>query len=189
MTRVGRKQKNPQSKVDRALAKLSEDDLKTWSELIRFNTNYTQLKDWLAERGHGNITPQNLSNWWSSNRPKGEAALISNAIAENHLGINADAASEMGISLMVVLANRLWQETREDIDELATETRMENLTQILKELSSAASRHGKTMRAQTRANLVELGKLEMAEKLLATFKETSFAAALEIGIDEIMAGE
>lgn len=168
--------KRPQSKVDKALAKLHEEDLATWNELIKFNTNYTRLGEWLTDKGFPGISNQNISSWHNNNRPRGEAAKYANAIAETYQGTNPNAAEEMSIALLITLAHKLSTEIEEGKDEANPQT--DSLISALRELSNAATRRDRAMRKDTEKDLRREGKQEMGDKILQVFKGSEIEGAI-----------
>lgn len=177
-------QKNPQSKVDRCLAKLSSADLEKWTELCRFNANYVELKNFLEEKGHS-VSCQNISNWWISNRTRGERAKTINTIAEQYQGTNHEAAADMAIAFLVNFVNELWT-GKEDLAYLNAEARAAALGQALRDLAAAATRSSKEQQRKSKQDLIQLGKIEMAEKLLEVFKDTAYEGILKNATETIL---
>lgn len=166
------------------MAQLNPKELEKWGELCRFNSTYSDLKNFLAEKGH-DVSCQNISNWWISNRVRGEKAIAINNLIEQYQGTNHEAATDMAITFLINFINKLW-ENEQDLACLNPETRAAALGQALRDLAAAATRSGKEQRQKSKEDLIQLGKLEMAEKLLEAFKDTAFIDTLRNATETIL---
>ena len=181
------KQKVRQGKVDRALSKLSEEDIQEWNHLVRFNSSYPQLRSWLEVRGHS-VNEMNISHWWTSNRPVGDKAIAVNAIAEKYEGLESQAVMAMSIGITADLVGILHKQLASDeqINSVNPTEKLQGITNLLKELHTASNNFNKTKNLQEKENLIKSGAFAMAEKLRKIFKDSPFYDALEEGIEAVM---
>jgi hypothetical protein len=173
--------KHPQSIVNKALSQLSDDDTREWNKLIRFNANYPDLQTWLAERGH-QVSIQNLSSWWTSNRPRGNVAIAINNLSEQYLGADAPGLLQMSVCLAAQLLDRLQELLADDLAEATTESKLTNVVSLLRELRQASSELHKLETVGDRNALLMAGAFQLAEELKTIFKGSPFEQALETGI-------
>lgn len=174
--------KHPQSKVNKALAELSPDELEEWNQLVRFNANYPDLKTWLAEHGH-EVSIQNLSTWWASNRPRGKEAIAVNTLSETYLGTDANGLLQMSASVTATLVNNLNKLLEQDLLESATvESKLTNIVCLLRELRQASAELHKLETVGDRNGLLMAGAFQIAEELRTIFKGSPFEQALDTGI-------
>lgn len=187
MTKRANKQKSPQGKVDKALAKLSETDLLEWNRLVKFNANYPDLRAWLLARGHI-VNDMNLSNWWISNRPRGEHAKTLNAIAERYEGVEAQSVMAMSIGITADLVQVIHEQliNSEQISLVKPTEKLQFVTNLLKELHTASGSLHKIKTVDEKENLIKSGAFTMAEELRKLFKDSPFAEALEEGIESVL---
>lgn len=182
-----RSRKNPQSKVDKALSKLSEKDLREWRELVKFNSSYPELRDWLNARGNS-INNQNLSQWWISNRPRGEKAVTMNAIAEKYEGIEAQTIMAMSVGLTADLVQILHEHliSGEEINRVCSTVKLQQITNLIKELHTSSGNYTKLKNQSEKENLIKSGAIAMAEELRKVFINSPFADALSEGIESVL---
>lgn len=187
MTKRANKQKSPQGKVDKALAKLNEADLLEWNRLVKFNANYPDLRAWLLARGHI-VNDMNLSNWWISNRPRGEHAKTLNAIAERYEGVEAVGVMAMSIGITADLVQVIHEQliNSEQISLVKPTEKLQFVTNLLKELHTASGNLHKIKTVDEKENLIKSGAFTMAEELRKLFKDSPFAEALEEGIESVL---
>lgn len=174
--------KHPQSKVNKALTKLSEEELKEWNQLVRFNANYPDLKLWLAERGH-EVSIQNLSTWWAANRPRGKEAIAINALSETYVGTDANGLLQMSAAVAATLIDSLsGLLINNTLEEATVESRLTSMVSLLRELRQASAELHKLEIVGDRNALLMAGAFQIAEELKAIFKGSPFEQALETGI-------
>lgn len=174
--------KHPQSLVNKALSSLSENDLDEWSKLVRFNANYPDLQQWLAERGH-QVSIQNLSTWWASNRPRGKEAIAINTLSEAYLGTDANGLLQMSAGISANLIDNLSQLLTDEYLESATiESKLTCTVSLLRELRQASAELHKLETVGDRNALLMAGAFQIAEELRTIFKGSPFERALDTGI-------
>lgn len=174
-------QKRPQTKVDKILGKLSENQLKQFKELCKFNANYSTLKQYLKSCGY-EVSTQNLSTWWIANKPRGKEAVLINALSEMYTGTEPKPLLQMSAGICAKLADKLNQLLETEIESTTPSSKLSNLVEILKELRQASSDLHNLKVEENTEDLIYSGALELSEKLKNIFKDTPFETALETGI-------
>ena len=174
--------KNPQSKVDKHLSKLTEEDLAEWNQLCRFNPNYSELQKFLEEKGGKGINIQNLSNWWISNKPRGKEAIIINSLSEKYRGTDPTGLLEMSAGICASLIEELQSLLADELAMTSPSSKLTNLVELIKELRQSSSELHNVKSTKHTNQLIMAGALEMADLLTKIFKETPFAEALDSGI-------
>jgi hypothetical protein len=174
--------KRPQSKVDRALSSLSPEDKEEWEKLLDCNANYSQLARWLKEKGH-DVSGQNLSVWYISNRPRGEDAIIVNQLTAKYDGVKPEQALQLSIGITTQLITAIYNELETGKLQVTDFQRLTAIASLIRELNLSSRNMQKLEFDKDTENLVKLGSLEMAEVLREIFKESAFIDALEEGIE------
>ena len=176
-----RSSKHPQSKVDKAIASLNTTELQEWQQLIRFNTNYPDLQQWLGERGH-QVSVQNLSTWWAANRPRGKSAIAVNILSESYLGTDGAGLLQMSAAIAARLVDQLRELLESDLESASIESKLTSIVNLLRELRQASAELQKMEVVGDRQALFMAGAFEISEQLRIIFKGSPFEQALETGI-------
>jgi hypothetical protein len=180
--------KHNQGKVEKALMEIATNKpeaLEEWELMVKFNSPYSELQQFLKEQGFHNISVMNISNWWMRNRPRGKEAIALNTISESFKGIEDEDMNEMAVSLTAKIALMLFNSVNEeDIKKSSISTKVSNLIEALKELrinsGECSTRKTKVYSRQLKLE----GALILAENLKQIFKETNFYEPLDKAINE-----
>ncbi len=173
--------KNPQSKVDKALAKLSDEQMQKFNNLCKFNANYTTLSHFLEECGH-KVSVGNLSTWWINNRPRGKEAIAINSLSEIYAGTEPHNLLEMSAGISAKLVAKLHDLLILEIEKTSASSKLSNIVELLKELRQASTEMQTLKAAGDTKQLTQAGAFQLAENLRKIFKNTPFEQALEAGL-------
>ena len=176
------RRKNPQSKIDRALNKMSDAENQEFRQMIRSNTNYQFLERWFENLGY-KISQQNLSDWWRKNRPLGAEARMVNALTETYLGIDSEKLLHMGAAIAAKSLNLIEESlTESPLSGMSEEVRAQTMVQLLKELRQTSTVIKEAETNQSQKALILLGAQYVETELLETFKDSPFLEALATAI-------
>lgn len=166
--------KHPQSKIDKALSNLSEEDRKEFHKLLRFNTNYPKLIKWFEDKGIDNISEMNLSDYYRRTQPMGREALIINEIAAQFEGVDDTKLLDMAAALSAKACDLLMGNIDDYLETASTEAKLQALTSLLKESRQAAKDKNEQKFITDRKALIMQGVFLCFDELERIFKPTPF---------------
>lgn len=177
-------QKHPPSHVDKVIAKLSDEKLKEWNKLCKFNATYRELAEFIYDELGEVVSAMSLSRWWRMNRPRGKQAVSINALAEHWAGSDPQIMLEFSAGVCAkIVENLYYLLDSESLESSSVGSRLANITELLKELRQASHALKESENKKDEEQIKMAGAYEMAKILRDNFKGTPFEEALETGIE------
>jgi hypothetical protein len=175
--------KHPPSQVDKAIKKLTPEQLEEWNKLCKFNATYRELAEFLNTELGETVSAMSLSRWWRLNRPRGQQAVSINALAEHWGGTDPQIMLEFSAGVCAKIDENLYYLLdSETLEAASVGSRLANITELLKELRQASHALKETETRDDQEQIRMAGAYEMAKLLTDNFKGTPFEEALDTGI-------
>jgi hypothetical protein len=178
--------KFPQSKINRALATLTQSDIEEFELLIKNNNTYTDISKWFASKGFDNITPQNCSDYYRQYVPKGEQAILINKITKEFIGVEPDQLTEFSAAIAAKTLSLLTEDLKGIIGKASPQAKLEAMVSLLKETRTAGNDKLNRELLEEREELIMTGVFMVFEKLEKIYKDTPFSLSISAAKEAIM---
>lgn len=172
--------KSPQNIIDKLLCEMTDNDVKMFFKMCRFNANYTDLQQFLVEKTSYEVDIPAIAKWFKYHKPEGKEAMLINEIIENWEGVNPNTLLHITAGITANLVLKISDIL--EIQETSETTKLVNLIELIKELRQISIELTKISQEKDTAEIYKSGIIALANELKMVFRKTPIESIMQSGI-------